>query len=178
MKGIVFVEFLELVESKFSLEMVDQIINASDLPSKGVYTAVGYYDHSEMISLVSALSEKSGVAVPELLRLYGNHLFKRFYQLFPIYFEGSNNAFEFLEKVDNYIHVEVLKLYPDANLPKFTVISSSDNEIVMDYESPRHLEDLAHGLIEECCRHYDMSVDIDIKSSGPDISRFTVSLNN
>ena len=33
MKGIVFTEFLELVEDKFGLETVDEIINNSDLKS-------------------------------------------------------------------------------------------------------------------------------------------------
>jgi len=34
MKGIVFTEFLELVEDKFGLEMVDNIIESSDLELK------------------------------------------------------------------------------------------------------------------------------------------------
>ena len=41
MKGIVFSEFLDLVEVKFGLEMVDKIIDQSNLESKGVYTSVG-----------------------------------------------------------------------------------------------------------------------------------------
>jgi hypothetical protein len=36
MKGIVFAEFLELVEEKFGLEVVDRILQASTLPSGGV----------------------------------------------------------------------------------------------------------------------------------------------
>ena len=41
MKGMVFIEFLELVEEKFGLEMVDNIIEQSNLESEGVYTLVG-----------------------------------------------------------------------------------------------------------------------------------------
>ena len=32
MKGVVFTEFLDMVEEKFSAEMVDDIIAAADLP--------------------------------------------------------------------------------------------------------------------------------------------------
>ncbi|MBT8311465.1 MAG: hypothetical protein HKP23_01335, partial [Flavobacteriaceae bacterium] len=39
MKGIVFTEFLEMVEDKFGLEVVDTIIEKAELPSEGVYTA-------------------------------------------------------------------------------------------------------------------------------------------
>jgi len=41
MKGIVFTEFLDLVEEKFGMEMVDKIITQSELESEGAYTAVG-----------------------------------------------------------------------------------------------------------------------------------------
>ena len=40
MKGIVFTEFLEMVEEKFDLETLDKIIINSKLPSEGVYTSV------------------------------------------------------------------------------------------------------------------------------------------
>ncbi len=43
MKGIVFTGFLELVEDKYGLEMVDEIITNSNLESKGIYTSVGTY---------------------------------------------------------------------------------------------------------------------------------------
>ena len=45
MKGVIFTEFLEMVESHFSPEMADRIITAARLPSGGAYTAVGTYDH-------------------------------------------------------------------------------------------------------------------------------------
>ena len=54
MKGIVFTEFLEMVEDRFSLDMVDDLIDDCDLPSGGVYTAVGTYSHEEIVALVSA----------------------------------------------------------------------------------------------------------------------------
>ncbi|MFT4982342.1 MAG: hypothetical protein ACI9UR_002213, partial [Bacteroidia bacterium] len=41
MKGIVFTEFLELVEDKFGLEVVNQIIDGCELETDGVYTSVG-----------------------------------------------------------------------------------------------------------------------------------------
>ena len=57
MKGIIFTEFLDLVEKKFGLVMVDKIINQSQLDSNGAYTSVGTYEFSEMLQLISNLSE-------------------------------------------------------------------------------------------------------------------------
>ena len=41
MKGIIFTEFLDLVEEKFGLAMVDKIIKQSQLESKGIYKSIG-----------------------------------------------------------------------------------------------------------------------------------------
>src|SRR6266540_2882152 len=123
MKGMIFTEFLEMVEDHFSPEVADRIIEACHLPSGGAYTAVGTYDHHEMVQLVTELSRESGIAVPALLHLFGKHLFGRFVANYPQFFEGIDSAFDFLEKIHSYIHVEVRKLYPDAELPSFECIS-------------------------------------------------------
>ncbi|MGH7856391.1 MAG: heme NO-binding domain-containing protein, partial [Candidatus Binatia bacterium] len=87
MKGIVFTEFLEMVEERFSPEIADRIIQASNLPSGGAYTAVGTYDYNELLRLVTNLGRETGVLVPDLVRSFGQHLFGRFYVSYPQFFE-------------------------------------------------------------------------------------------
>ena len=67
MKGIVFTEFIEMVEQTFGYEMVDDLIESNDLPSGGSYTTIGTYEHGEMISLVTTLSQRTKAPVPDLL---------------------------------------------------------------------------------------------------------------
>ena len=70
MKGMTFTEFLELVEEKFGLAMVDKIINQSNLESNGIYTSVGTYEFSEMLQLITHLSENTDISVDDLLLVY------------------------------------------------------------------------------------------------------------
>jgi hypothetical protein len=77
MKGIVFTEFLDLVEDKFGIEMVDKIIYQSKLESEGVYTSIGTYRFSEMLQLLQNLNENTGIAIDDLLLVYGEHFFLR-----------------------------------------------------------------------------------------------------
>ena len=160
MKGVVFTEFLEMVEERFSPEMADRIIENSELASGGAYTTVGTYDHDEMIQLVSRLSDETGISAAELLRSFGIHLFGRFQVMFPKYFEGISSSFDFLQVVDRYIHVEVLKLYPDAELPSFDCDPSHPGCLQMTYQSTRPFAALAEGLIRGCVAHYGEAVDI------------------
>ena len=160
MKGVVFTEFLEMVEDRFSPEMADRIIEGAELPSGGVYTAVGTYDHSEMIQLVSCLSEETGIASAELVRSFGMYLFGRFHTIFPKYFEDVTSSFDFLQRIDHYIHVEVRKLYPDAELPSFDCDTSQPGCLRLTYRSSRPFAALAEGLIRGCVAHYGEAVDI------------------
>jgi len=147
MKGLVFSEFIGFVEETFSPEVADDIIDASDLPSGGAYTTVGTYDHMEMLQLVAALSEKSNIPIPELVRSFGKHLFGRLARAYPQFLAGVETSFDFLQRVEDHIHVEVLKLYPDAELPHFECEASQPGRMTMIYRSQRPLADLAEGLI-------------------------------
>lgn len=160
MKGIVFTEFLEMVADKFSEDMVDDIIDDSELPSGGVYTAVGTYSHAEIVELVVSLSKRSNIEVPDLIRAFGQHLFQRFSELYPSFFPDGITAFDFLESVENYIHIEVRKLYPDAELPSFDTRRENDTTLVMLYSSAHPFATLAEGLIQGCMSHFEVDADI------------------
>ncbi len=159
MKGVVFTEFLEMVEKEFGYETADKIIIEEQLASKGIYTAIGTYHHGEMVQLVVNLSEVTGIGVPLLLNAYGKYLFNSFLKSYPVFFENVNDSFTFLSLVDGYIHVEVNKLYPDAELPRFTT-ETRDGKMTMLYQSSRKMSDLAVGLIEGCLEHYEEDADI------------------
>jgi len=160
MKGMVFTEFLEMVESRMGAEMVDDIIDDANLPHGGAFTAVGTYPHEEMVALVVALSQRSGVAVPDLLRVFGEHLFGRFVVGYPRFFNGVTDAFAFLAGIEDIIHAEVLKLYPDAQLPRFTVLHHSAQRLELVYDSNRHFQDLAEGLMRGCVAHFGGGIQI------------------
>ena len=175
MKGIIFTEFFELVESKWGLDMVDELIDSCELESGGAYTAVGTYDHGEIVQLVQALSQKSEVPIPGLLQAFGEFLFGKFVVSYPQFFEGQTSAVDFLEHVEDYIHVEVKKLYPDAMLPQFDTERPTPDHLVMIYSSVRHLHDVAHGLIHGCVRHFEENCEVSMSEPAEDDSvRFTI----
>src|SRR5262245_47750387 len=86
MKGVVFTEFLDFVAKRYDDDMVDDIIDASHLPNGGAYTAVGTYDHSEMVALCTSLAERTGEPAADLVRAFGTHLSGTFAQGYPDFF--------------------------------------------------------------------------------------------
>jgi hypothetical protein len=155
MKGIVFTEFIEMVESEFSIKMADDIIVRSQLEYGGAYTSIGIYNHLEIFALVEQLSLATGISKVELFRIYGEHLFGRFKKHYPALFEKIDDSLSFLELVHSYIHKEVLKLYPNAELPSFVTERHSENELTMVYSSKREMSEFAHGLILGCFKNFN-----------------------
>ncbi|MCT4589793.1 MAG: heme NO-binding domain-containing protein [Carboxylicivirga sp.] len=153
MKGTVFCEFLNMVEENWGYEMVDRIIIDSNIPHNGAYTSVGTYEFREMVSLLTQLSKNTKISPNKLLFEFGDYLFKVFLKKYPEMFKHVNDGFTFLERVPQKIHIEVNKLYPDAELPQITT-SISGNELTMYYTSSRKLGDLAKGLINGCMNHF------------------------
>ncbi|WOO42013.1 heme NO-binding domain-containing protein [Rubellicoccus peritrichatus] len=179
MKGMVFTEFLEMVEERFGIDMVDDLIERADLPvSQGAYTAVGTYPHEEMVSLVTELHKATEVSVSDLLKTYGEHLFQRFVVGYPVFFENLDSSLAFLENIHDYIHVEVRKLYPDAELPEFRTTRVAENELHMHYISERHMEDFAEGLILGCFKHFEEDGSIQSDKQGDGTTIFVVKVNS
>ena len=161
MKGVVFIGFFELVEKEFGYEMVDKLIESCQLDSEGIYTSVGTYSHGEMVQLVTKLSEYSEISVPDLLQTYGKFFGKHHLRKYEPFYKNCTNTFDFLESIHDHIHVEVKKLYPDAELPHFASKRISDKELELYYTSVRKMSAFAEGLIEDTARYYEESVTID-----------------
>ncbi len=160
MKGTVFVELLKMAETEFGEDVVDNVLDNADLDSGGVYTAVGNYPCSELVTLVTAFSEHSGLSGEVLQKAFGHWMLKNFGDNYPEFFKDKKDSFEMLEAIDGEIHVEVRKLYPEAELPRFSTSRTSENTLEMHYSSPRPLAAFCHGLIEATTEHFKQRAEI------------------
>lgn len=155
MKGVIFTEFLGFIETEFGLPMADHLITSTNPESGGTYTSVGTYDASELIAMVVALAEKTGTPAADLIKAFGTHLFNHFVESHADTLGKVKTTEELLSQVENRIHVEVRKLFPDAELPTigFEQVDSVRSEVV--YQSKRPFADLAEGLIAAAIEHFN-----------------------
>ncbi|MEZ5894633.1 MAG: heme NO-binding domain-containing protein [Parvularculaceae bacterium] len=154
MKGVIFTEFYDLVEELHSPVFLQETIDMAGLPSEGVYTATGNYPPEDLVALVGAYSEKTGIPIEKMMRSFGSHIFERFSDIYPALFAGCHDAFEFLGQVETKIHAEVRKLHPDTELPTFEVLEQGEDCFRILYMSARNLGDFCEGLISGCVTHF------------------------
>lgn len=159
MKGIVFNQLQEFVELNHGVIAWDDAIVNCDLPSNGVYVGTQSYDDSELTALVGHFSEVLSASAADITRAFGEFVFIRLYEFAPEEAKNAKDLKSFLMMVDQIIHVEVSKLYHDANLPSFEYDSKPDS-LLMEYRSPRKMCFFSEGLILGAAKHFKEDVSL------------------
>jgi hypothetical protein len=160
MKGTIFVELVKMAEGAFGEDVVDDVLSKADLENDGAFTAVGNYPCSELVKIVVAFSEHSGISAEKLQRMFGHWMMDHFVENYEEFFAGKTDSFSLLEAVDGEIHVEVKKLYPEAELPVFSTERLGEDQLKLTYSSPRPLVEFCHGMVEACLARYNQEADI------------------
>lgn len=160
MKGIVFTEFLDMVETVFSADMVDELIAATRPRSGGAYLPSSHYDHREIVDMVVTLSRITEQPVESLLYAFGQHLFGRFATRCPTYFEGTEDPLDFLQRIEHVIHSNARTNHPDADEVRFAFRRQDASTLELEYLAPRGMGDLAHGLLDGCIEHFEQPVTV------------------
>ncbi len=156
MKGIILSEFVEFLELTLGSDEAQIIIDDSGIKSKGAYSRVGQYDYQELIQLLTQTASATNKDPVDLLNPFADHLFDMFKRDYSVFFEGVESAAQMLTQIDDHIHVEVKKLYPDAELPKFKYYDKGD-KLILDYHSPRPLAAVAQALVTACIKFFGES---------------------
>ena len=154
MKGIIFTTFNDMVEQEIGIETWDAILDSVNPESKGVYTAVEDFPDEELFAMISDLSEKTGTPIVELVTAFGQYLFHTFAIKHGVFVDDKSNFLDFLKSIDEVIHKEVEKLYPNPNLPSLHWEQHDENSLELYYSSPRKLCHLADGLIKGAAQKY------------------------
>ena len=168
MKGVIFVELLRMAEANAGEGLVDEVLDSLTLESGGAYSAIGSYSCGELFSIVGAFSERLDAPAEDLQKMFGHWMFSYFVENYGEFFTDKKSAFDMLASIENEVHVEVRKLYPDAELPSFETLQTSETEMSMTYKSARPLQSFCHGLIEACLTHYGTPgvISVDDRSDG------------
>jgi len=181
MQGSIFTAFSDMVIEQWGIETWNELLVKVKPLSEGIYTSGMQYDNSEMMSLMTAFSEKTRIDKPSLLRKFGDYLFIYLYRNSPANLSHIDNLKDFLLCIDSVIHKEVKRLYPQAYLPNFDYSETADGDLVMFYHSKRKLCYLSEGLILGAASHFDQKIIInhpECMHNGYDKCKLVISLRN
>jgi hypothetical protein len=158
MKGVVFNVVEEAISREWGEQMWDDLLAAADLD--GAYTAVGSYPDAHLFAVVKAASDRLNAPTEDVLRTIGRMVFEPLLSRFKGFHEEPPSMREFLPTINDWIHPQVLKLYPGASVPRF-VLRENGDDLELDYLSVRNLCTLAEGLVLGVADHYGETVTVD-----------------
>lgn len=161
MKGVIFNSLFDAVVEMGGEELWDELLARSGLV--GSYTSLGTYDDGELLALVGAAAEVLGRSVDETVELVGELVAPRLAGRHPSLVAEHEGTVSLLCSLNDVIHPEVLKLYPNASVPDFTTLRRDGNELDLLYRSERNLPALAAGLIRGAANLYDERVVMDVE---------------
>ncbi len=161
MKGIIFTEFLEMVEERFGIEILDELTTHKGSGCPMSFTSVGNYPHQDLVGMIAVLSKRTGIELDALLTTFGRHLYAMFQRKFPEFLDHHTDPLDILEGIETVIHSEVRKLYPEARLPHFECERTNKDTLVMAYSSNRPFTGVADGLIHGCIESFGADITVD-----------------
>jgi len=152
---------MDFLEQTYGMETSETIIDKACPDGNSSFTAVGNYSFDHMLDFVVASNEVTEQEVSDILKAFGLYLFPKLIKQYGGMLGEINHSYEMIECIEDHIHVEVKKLYPNAELPTFKTEKNAEGVLKLEYRSARPLAKLAEGLLLGCCKHFKNDVDIE-----------------
>jgi predicted hydrocarbon binding protein len=154
MKGIIFNLLEQFITERFGDEMYEKILSECNLKTEEPFVGPGSYPEEDLMALVDKVVEKMGVPLPEALRAFGRFCLPKLAERFPEFLTPHKHPKAFLKTIDSVVHLEVKKLYSDAEPPSFAYDDPSPERLIIRYRSKRRLCQFMEGLIEGVADYY------------------------
>lgn len=159
MKGLIFNLLEDAVSDEYGADTWDEFLLSAGV--EGSYTSLGSYPDEQFNLLLRSTAVHLGKSSEDVLRWFGISAIPRLADRYPVFFEPHANTRSFLLTLNDIIHAEVRKLYPDAMVPSFRFDTSVPDCLLMTYSSKRQLCSLAEGFVLGAAGYYQESIDFE-----------------
>lgn len=180
MKGVVFVELLELLDDRFSMEFTEKVIEVARVPSAGAYNALGQFDHRELLALMEAYESCSHDNPTPIYRELGQRLVTRCITEFPTLFRTDSCLSDTLGHMESLMHMDDLLVDQSSELPEIKLEQVTERQLVLDYFYDPRLADFTIGLIHGCAEYHKLESNVHclpMNHEGIQATRFLISMS-
>jgi hypothetical protein len=148
MKGIIFNLLESFIVDSWGEERFERIMSSCPLHTKTAFVGPGTYPDADLFALVARTTDELGVDTHTALRSFGRYALPRLAAKFDVFVRDHRHPKSFLCTVDSIIHVEVRKLFAQAEPPHIWHEDPAPDQLVLHYQSKRQLCALFEGLLD------------------------------
>ena len=158
MKGVLFNVVEAVITELDGADAWDDVLDASGV--SGAYTSLGDYPDGELSALVVATAARFKLSTDAVLVVAGRQGFRHLVAHHPELVSPYRDVLGLVADLNDVIHPEVRKLYPEATPPMF-VSTPLDHGVVLEYRSSRGLCRLVEGLLQGAADYYGQTVAVE-----------------
>jgi len=122
--------------------------------TESVYSSTSVYPDEDMVALVHAAAETTGLASFEILQSFGEYLAPELIAIYPGLVDSRWRTLDLICQAETVIHNVVRAHSPDAMPPVLRAQRINDREVHMVYASPRMMCALLKGIAKGVAHHY------------------------
>ena len=110
--------------------------------------------------MIGAASELLNVDRDTILESFGEFIAPELLRVYRPYIKADWDCMKLLENIETAIHKAVMNNTPDAAPPKLKITRIDEDEIQIEYTSPRKMIALGIGIIKKIAEHYQETLQI------------------
>ncbi|WP_254522502.1 heme NO-binding domain-containing protein [Natrinema caseinilyticum] len=160
MHGILFMGLKSFVAETYDMATWRQLQEDAGVEHRR-YIPISTYPDEELIALVEAAVDHTGIEQSELLRTFGRYVVPTLVDMYGIFIDDAWTGLDLVENVEGAIH-EVLRKGDSLEYepPAITATRVDTDVVLVTYGSRRDLCAVALGLLEGIGDHYDESFEV------------------
>jgi hypothetical protein len=120
------------------------------------------YPDEHIYALVGQAAEMTGISAGELHEKFGEYLVPDLMFMYQKYVQPEWKTLDMIEHTELTVHKQVRREHPENSPPVLNVRRLNDNELIIDYVSPRRMSGLAVGIVRGLAAHFDEADRIDV----------------
>ena len=120
------------------------------------------YPDEHVYALVGKAAEMPGIPAGELHEKFGDYLVPDLMYMYQKYLNPDWRTLDMLEHTETTMHHQVRREHTENAPPVLQVTRLNENELVIDYVSPRRMSGLAVGIVRGLATYYDEADRIDV----------------
>lgn len=158
MKGHIFNLLEQFIEESAGPEALDEILDACVFSGDGVFVRPGNYPDEDLVEFVDKAVDRLGITVKEAHSAFGTWIYPHLTRLVPETVTQREHPKVFLMDLERIHEVELRKLWPDAQPPRFRCEDTGPDTMRIHYDSPRQMFDLLEGVLRSVEQYYGVTL--------------------
>ena len=161
MHGTIFMLLKRYVQTQYDHSTWVKLKELSGLTEMDFNTRTVYPDE-HIYELVGQAAEMTGIPAGELHEKFGEYLVPDLMYMYQRLVKPEWKTLDMLEHTEHTMHNHVRTEHSENSPPVLQVERISENEVMIEYVSPRRMGGLAVGIVRGLAKYFDEADRIDV----------------